>query len=112
MQVVEVGVHNETLIEIVSGLTEGQEVVIPTVISTSSGSAAQQQQMRMQGGFGGSSGFGGGTVPASAEARLPAGARLLQPAQADSAAEVEDNGHGNSPLDRREAPRSRVSHGR
>jgi HlyD family secretion protein len=60
MQVMEVGVHNETLIEIVSGLTEGQEVVIPTVISTSSGSAAQQQQMRMQGGFGGSSGFGGG----------------------------------------------------
>ncbi|WP_178023895.1 efflux RND transporter periplasmic adaptor subunit [uncultured Paenibacillus sp.] len=60
MQVVEVGAHNETLIEIVSGLTEGQEVVIPTVISTSTGSAAQQQQMRMQGGFGGGSGFGGG----------------------------------------------------
>ncbi|MDU4694985.1 MAG: efflux RND transporter periplasmic adaptor subunit [Paenibacillus sp.] len=60
MQVVEVGAHNETLIEIVSGLTEGQEVVIPTVISTSSGSAAQQQQTRMQGGFGGGSGFGGG----------------------------------------------------
>ncbi|WP_068786980.1 efflux RND transporter periplasmic adaptor subunit [Paenibacillus phocaensis] len=65
MQAVEVGVHNETLIEIVSGLTEGQEVVIPTVISTNSGSAAQQQT-RLQGGFdgvefgGGDAGFGNG----------------------------------------------------
>ncbi|MCK8485830.1 efflux RND transporter periplasmic adaptor subunit [Paenibacillus sp. MBLB2552] len=61
MQVVEVGAHNETLIEIVSGLTEGQEVVIPTVISNSSGSATQQQT-RMQGGFGGSSGLSGGSA--------------------------------------------------
>lgn len=59
IQVVEVGVHNESYIEIVSGLTEGQEVVIPTIISNSS-SSSTQQQMRMQGGFGGgSAGFGG-----------------------------------------------------
>ncbi|MCT2193837.1 efflux RND transporter periplasmic adaptor subunit [Paenibacillus sp. p3-SID1389] len=65
IQVVEVGVHNESYIEIVSGLTEGQEVVIPTIISNSSSSSIQQQ-MRMQGGFGGgSAGFGGAGGAAS-----------------------------------------------
>ncbi|MDU0328881.1 HlyD family efflux transporter periplasmic adaptor subunit [Paenibacillus sp. 3LSP] len=60
IQVVEVGVHNESYIEIVSGLTEGQAVVIPTFVSNSS-SSSSQQQMRMQGGFGGGgAGFGGG----------------------------------------------------
>ncbi|WP_410771800.1 efflux RND transporter periplasmic adaptor subunit [Fontibacillus sp. BL9] len=59
MREVEIGVHNETSIEIVSGLNEGDEVVIPTVISTSS-SANQQQEQMMQGSFGG---FGGGAAP-------------------------------------------------
>ncbi|MGG6310701.1 efflux RND transporter periplasmic adaptor subunit [Paenibacillus macerans] len=74
---VEVGVHNESLIEIVSGLSEGEEVVIPTVMgSTPANTGAQQQMMRgtMGGagfggggaGFGGAGGggFSGGTTPA------------------------------------------------
>ncbi|WP_435922146.1 efflux RND transporter periplasmic adaptor subunit [Paenibacillus sp. DYY-L-2] len=58
-QQVEIGVHNETLIEIVSGLNEGDEVVIPTVIGTST-NRQQEQTMQGEGGFGG---FGGGTMP-------------------------------------------------
>lgn len=61
IQGVEIGVHNETSIEIVSGLKEGDEVVIPTVIgSSSSSSTRQQEQMGQSGGFGGFGGFGGG----------------------------------------------------
>lgn len=59
MQQVEIGVHNETLIEIVSGLNEGDEVVIPTVIGTST-NRQQEQTMQGEGGFGG---FGGGSMP-------------------------------------------------
>lgn len=62
---VTVGIHDETRIEIASGLTEGQTIVIPTVISnnTSSQNNAQQQGGFGGGGFGGSgfsSGGGGG----------------------------------------------------
>ncbi|MBY9080516.1 efflux RND transporter periplasmic adaptor subunit [Paenibacillus sp. HN-1] len=53
---VTVGIHDETRIEIASGLTEGQTIVIPTVISNNTSSQNNAQQ---QGGFG-SSGFGGG----------------------------------------------------
>lgn len=56
MVIVEVGIHDESRMEITSGLNEGDTVVIPTVISTSSTSSQQQQ---MQGGFG--AGFGGMT---------------------------------------------------
>ncbi|SET87537.1 efflux RND transporter periplasmic adaptor subunit [Paenibacillus sp. NFR01] len=56
MVIVEVGIHDESRMEITSGLNEGDTVVIPTVISTSSTSSQQQQ---MDGGFGG--GFGGMT---------------------------------------------------
>ncbi|WP_187355331.1 efflux RND transporter periplasmic adaptor subunit ['Paenibacillus yunnanensis' Narsing Rao et al. 2020] len=58
---VEVGIHDESTIEIVSGLSEGDEVVIPTVISTnSSSSQAVQGQMGGMGGMGG--GFTGGGI--------------------------------------------------
>jgi HlyD family secretion protein len=53
-----VGIHNESNIEIVSGLNEGDEVIIPTVISTGNTST---QQTQMQGGMGGSFGGGGMT---------------------------------------------------
>jgi HlyD family secretion protein len=62
---VEVGVHNENYIEIVSGLSEGDEVVLPTVMASST-SNAQRDQMMQGGGFGGMGGvsirgeFGGG----------------------------------------------------
>jgi len=49
---VEVGIHNEDYIEIVSGLKEGDKVVMPTVISSGSTNA-------QQGGFGGMGGMGG-----------------------------------------------------
>ncbi|WP_150275174.1 efflux RND transporter periplasmic adaptor subunit [Paenibacillus tepidiphilus] len=57
---VEVGIHDESTIEIVSGLSEGDEVIIPTVISTNtSSSQAVQGQMGGMGGMGG--GFTGGS---------------------------------------------------
>ncbi|WP_054939647.1 efflux RND transporter periplasmic adaptor subunit [Paenibacillus ihuae] len=49
---VTVGIHDESNIEIVSGLSEGDEVIIPTVISTGSSSSAQTQ-MNQMGGMGG-----------------------------------------------------------
>ncbi|MBY0012963.1 efflux RND transporter periplasmic adaptor subunit [Paenibacillus typhae] len=65
---VTVGIHDESNIEIVSGLSEGDEVVIPTVISTGSSTSSGQSQMGGMGGMGGFStggfsggGFGGGT---------------------------------------------------
>ncbi|AIQ46047.1 hypothetical protein R70723_09230 [Paenibacillus sp. FSL R7-0273] len=58
---VTVGIHDESNIEIVSGLSEGDEVIIPTVISTGSSSSTEQTQMGGMGGMGGFStgGFGG-----------------------------------------------------
>lgn len=53
---VETGISNDTYIEIVSGLTEGQEIVLPKVsASTSSGSGSSNQ--RNQGGI-----MGGGMI--------------------------------------------------
>lgn len=59
---VTVGIHDESNIEIVSGLSEGDEVVIPTVISTGSSTSIGQSQMGGMGGMGGFStgGFSGG----------------------------------------------------
>ncbi|MFC5700091.1 efflux RND transporter periplasmic adaptor subunit [Cohnella faecalis] len=61
---VEIGIKNEDSIEIVSGLTEGQQVVLPTVTSSSS---SQQNQGFPGGGFGvgGITGgaIGGGGMP-------------------------------------------------
>jgi len=63
MVTVEVGIHDESSMEIVSGLAEGDKVILPTVISTGSSAATAEQQMQGgMGGFGG--GFtGGGAIP-------------------------------------------------
>lgn len=65
---VTVGIHDESNIEIVSGLSEGDEVIIPTVISTNSSSSAQTEMNQMggmggfsTGGFSTGGGFTGGT---------------------------------------------------
>ncbi|MFC3750056.1 efflux RND transporter periplasmic adaptor subunit [Paenibacillus sp. GCM10012306] len=60
MITVEVGLHDESRMEITSGLKEGDQVVIPTVISSGNGAAAQQVQGG--GAFGGFGGFGGGAA--------------------------------------------------
>ncbi|AZN39874.1 efflux RND transporter periplasmic adaptor subunit [Paenibacillus albus] len=54
---IEVGIHNEDYIEVLSGLKEGDRVVVPTVVT----STTNQQQGFGAGGFGGGfGGFGGG----------------------------------------------------
>ncbi len=52
---VQVGIHNETMIEITGGLQEGDKVILPTVLS--SGGNPSFNNSRGAGGFGG---FGGG----------------------------------------------------
>ncbi|OMD58574.1 efflux RND transporter periplasmic adaptor subunit [Paenibacillus odorifer] len=59
MVTVEVGLHDESSIEIVSGLHEGDQVIIPTVISTKTGTTSTETETRGgMGGMGGA-GFGG-----------------------------------------------------
>ncbi|WP_199925403.1 efflux RND transporter periplasmic adaptor subunit [Paenibacillus bouchesdurhonensis] len=60
MQKVEVGVHDETSIEIISGLQEGDEVVIPTIRRASSSNTQGEQRMMPGGGMSGSGMSGGG----------------------------------------------------
>ena len=58
---VETGTSNDTFIEISSGLTEGQTIVLPAAsASSSSTNTATQQNNRQQGGFGGNVMIGGG----------------------------------------------------
>jgi len=62
---VEVGIHNEDSIEIVSGLSEGDRVILPTTAAASGTTAGPQAGFGV-GGFGGGvvgipGGFGGGT---------------------------------------------------
>lgn len=63
MQKVEVGVHDETSIEVISGLQEGDEVVIPTIRRASSSNTQSEQRMMpggsMPGGGMSGGGFGG-----------------------------------------------------
>lgn len=72
MVTVEVGIHDESSIEIVSGLSEGDEVIIPTVISTNTGTATEVQT---QGGmdFGGGGMTGGGFTGGGMTGGAPGG---------------------------------------
>lgn len=59
--VIEVGIHNEDYIEVLSGLKEGDKVILPTVIAASS--TTQQKGAAGAigiGGLGGAGSFGGG----------------------------------------------------
>lgn len=56
MQEITVGITTDSQVEVTSGLTAGQTVLIPIVVSSSS---SQTQQIRGVGGFGGAGAFGG-----------------------------------------------------
>jgi len=56
MKEITVGIHNESYIEVVSGLTEGESVLLPEVAASKTGT------VQMQGGVGGFGGMGGGQV--------------------------------------------------
>ncbi len=64
---VEVGIHNEDFIEIVSGLQEGQEVIVPTTVASNT-----NQNTFGGGGFGGG-GFGGGGIAPGGAGGFPGG---------------------------------------
>ena len=57
---VEVGIYNEDYIEIVSGLTEGEEVLLPITVRSTSSTTEQSGMMPMGGGF---QNFGGSEMP-------------------------------------------------
>ncbi|WP_442603589.1 efflux RND transporter periplasmic adaptor subunit [Paenibacillus sp. KN14-4R] len=62
MREVQVGIHNESLIEIISGLKPGEKVILPTIVSNSS-TQVKQQSFMMDGArmpVGGGGGGGGG----------------------------------------------------
>ncbi|MCQ6559500.1 efflux RND transporter periplasmic adaptor subunit [Paenibacillus mendelii] len=58
-QQIEVGIHNEDYIEVVSGLKEGDLVIMPTVVTSSSTSQQPQGGLSGLGGMGGIGGGGG-----------------------------------------------------
>ncbi|MBP2113163.1 efflux RND transporter periplasmic adaptor subunit [Paenibacillus silagei] len=63
---VTVGVHDESRIEIVSGLREGEQVIVPTIIAVSTPAPAAPGMFDMggdEGGFDGSDGGGAGGGP-------------------------------------------------
>jgi len=78
MIAVEVGIHDESSIEIISGLKEGDEVIIPTIISSGSTTNTQEQFQGSMGGFGGNGNFrnngGGFTGGTGGGMSLPGGA--------------------------------------
>ncbi|WP_164472685.1 efflux RND transporter periplasmic adaptor subunit [Cohnella candidum] len=58
---IEVGIHNEDYIEVVSGLTEGEAVVVPTTAGSSTSTQNRNGAVGIPGlGIGGAGGFGGG----------------------------------------------------
>ncbi|WP_274652959.1 efflux RND transporter periplasmic adaptor subunit [Paenibacillus humicola] len=60
-QPIQVGIHNDDFIEVVSGLTEGERVILPTVTVPTTNTNQQQNARLGGGGFGGlGGGFGGG----------------------------------------------------
>lgn len=61
---VETGISNDTYIEIISGLTEGQEIVLPKA-SASTGSSSGSNNQRNQGGIMGGIPAGGGMIGGS-----------------------------------------------
>lgn len=61
---VETGISNDTYIEILSGLTEGQEIVLPKA-SASTGSSSGSNNQRNQGGIMGGIPAGGGMIGGS-----------------------------------------------
>ncbi|WP_019637271.1 efflux RND transporter periplasmic adaptor subunit [Paenibacillus fonticola] len=73
MQKVEVGVHDETRIEIISGLNEGDEVVVPTVRGATSQGGEGEQRMMPGIGMPGGSVMPGGSAPSGAGMRGGAG---------------------------------------
>jgi HlyD family secretion protein len=58
MRIVTVGVSNENYIEIISGLNEGEEVVLPTLVSSTTQNTSTMFPTGGGGGF-----PGGGTMP-------------------------------------------------
>ncbi|WII35185.1 efflux RND transporter periplasmic adaptor subunit [Paenibacillus thiaminolyticus] len=71
---VETGINNESYFEIVSGLKEGEMVILPTV--RASANSSQQSSFGGMGGFGGSSGRNG-SYPSGGGIRVPDGATRM-----------------------------------
>ncbi|MFD0712600.1 efflux RND transporter periplasmic adaptor subunit [Paenibacillus sp. GCM10027626] len=71
-QQVEVGIHNEDYIEILSGLKEGDDVIVTTVVSGSNNSNMQQGFPGM--GMGGMGGMGRSFIGGSGGGGFPGGA--------------------------------------
>ena len=71
---VETGINNESYFEIVSGLKEGEMVILPTV--RASANSSQQSSFGGMGGFGGSSGRNG-SYPSGGGVRVPDGATRM-----------------------------------
>ncbi|NSW89456.1 MAG: HlyD family efflux transporter periplasmic adaptor subunit [Firmicutes bacterium] len=57
---IQTGVNNETYIEVVSGLQEGDEVILPPIFQSQNSSGSKTTNP--MGGFGGFGGFGGGST--------------------------------------------------
>lgn len=72
---IEIGIYDEDYIEIVSGLTEGEKVKLPTkILSTSTGNETTEEGGNMMGGFmGGSAMPMGGSMPTGMTGGMPGG---------------------------------------
>lgn len=68
---VEVGIYNEDYIEIVSGLTEGDKVLLPATVSGVNAQNSEKQNMNQMSGFPGGGMSTGGSMPNGG--RIPSG---------------------------------------